>query len=49
MALADCRGGLATLIGGSFHPLAGLKTAGFKAIYFHENPVFIRLSGVFMV
>jgi hypothetical protein len=49
MAVVDYRGGLATLIGRSFCSLAGVKIAGFKAIYFHENPVFIRLSAYFMV
>jgi hypothetical protein len=49
MAVADYRGGLATLIGRSICSLAGVKTAGFKAVYFHENPVFIRLTAYFMV
>jgi hypothetical protein len=49
MAVADYRGRLATLIGRSFCSLAGVKTAVFKIVYFHEDPVFIRLPVVFMV
>jgi hypothetical protein len=35
MAVVDYRSGLATFIGGSFCSLAGVKIAGFNAVYFH--------------